>query len=73
MKEGKGCKVLDIQEPPAEESVPPVLRGRLSTAFSNATEVSIKEIPSCSRPQPATYNDVRDGRSNLLVITSNNF
>ena len=31
------------------------------------TEVAQCGTPSCSRPQPATENGVRDGRSNLLV------
>ena len=43
--------------------------GQLSTSCSNATEVAQWGIPSCSRPQPATGNDVWDGRSNWLAVT----
>ena len=38
--------------------------GKLSTTCSNAIEVTQWATPSCSRPQPATDNGVRDGRSN---------
>ena len=36
---------------------------------SNATEVTQWGAPSCSGPQPATDNGVRDGRSNWLAVT----
>ena len=35
------------------------------TTCSNATEVGKLGAPSCSRPQPATDNGIRDGRSNF--------
>ena len=35
--------------------------------LQQSTEVAQWGTPSCSRPQPATDNGVRDGRSNLLV------
>ena len=34
-----------------------------------ATEVAQWDAPSCIRPQPATYNGVRDAGSNWLIIT----
>ena len=37
---------------------------QLSTTCSNFTEVAQWAAPSCSQPQPATNNGVRDGRSN---------
>ena len=47
------------------------LRGESTTTVcvvkyhcSNATEVAQYATPSCSRPQPATHNGVRDGTSN---------
>ena len=43
--------------------------GQLSATCSNVTEVAQLGSPSCSRPQPATDNGVRDGRSNWLVVT----
>ena len=36
---------------------------------SNATEVAQWGAPSCSRPQSATDNGVRDGSSNWLAVT----
>ena len=39
-----------------------------STTCSNFTEVAQWGAPSCSQPQPATDNGVRDGRSNWLVV-----
>ena len=41
--------------------------GQLSTTCNNATEVAQWGTPSCSKPRPATDNDVRDDRSNWLV------
>ena len=41
--------------------------GQLSTTCSNFTEVAQWGAPSCSQPQPATDNGVRDGRSNWLL------
>ena len=43
--------------------------GQLSTTCSNATDAPKWEIPSCSRPQPATDNVVKDIRSNCLAVT----
>ena len=43
--------------------------GQLSTNCSNATEVAQWGASSCIPPQPATYNGVRDGRSNSLSVT----
>ena len=40
------------------------LWGQLSTTCSNVTEVAQWATHSCSRPQPATDNGVRDGRFN---------
>ena len=40
---------------------------QLSTTCSNFTEGAQWGAPSCSQPQPATDNGVRDGRSNWLV------
>ena len=37
------------------------LHSQLSTTCSNETEVVQLAAPSCSRPQPATDNGVRDG------------
>ena len=42
---------------------------QLSTTCSNFTEVAQRVAPSCSQPQPATDNGVRDGRSNWLVAS----
>ena len=44
------------------------LWGPMSTTCSNATEVAQWATPSCSRPQPATDNGVRDGRSNRVAV-----
>ena len=44
--------------------------GQLSTTCINPAEVAIWATPSCSRPQPAKDNGVRDGRSNWLVLTT---
>ena len=43
--------------------------GQLSTTCCNATEVPQWGASSCSRPQPAMENGVRDCRSNWLAIT----
>ena len=45
------------------------LWGKLSTTFSNVTDVAQWATPSYSQPQPATDNGVRDGRSNWLTVT----
>ena len=57
-------KVFFGQEPPNGKSTTTILWGQLSTTCSNVTEVAQWAAPSCSRPQPATDNGVRDGRSN---------
>ena len=44
--------------------------GKLLTTCSKSTEVAQWGIPSCSRPQPATDNGVRDDRFNWLVAPS---
>ena len=44
--------------------------GQLSTTCCNATEIAQWEALSCSRPQPATDNGIRDGRSNWQAVTS---
>ena len=40
---------------------------QLSTTCSNFTKVAQYGAPSCSQPQPAMDNGVKDGRSNWLV------
>ena len=40
------------------------LWSKLSTTCSNATDVAQRAAPSCSQPQSATNNGVRDGRFN---------
>ena len=42
--------------------------GSIINSFQQSTEVAQWGTPSCSRPQPATDNGARDGRSNLLVV-----
>ena len=41
----------------------------LSTTSSNATEIAQWADPSCSLPQPAANNGVRDSKSNWLAVT----
>ena len=60
-KEGK---VFFGREPPNGESTTTILCGQLSTTCSNVTQVAQWAASSCSRPQPAMDNDVRDCRSN---------
>ena len=57
-------KVFFGREPLNGESITTILWGQLSTTYSNVTEVAQWAAPSCSRPQAATDNGVRDGRSN---------
>ena len=38
--------------------------GSIINYLQESTEVTKWGIPSCSRPQPATNNGARDGRSN---------
>ena len=62
-KEGK---VFYGQEPPSGES--PTTECEVNyQLLAVITEVAQWRIPTCSRPQPATYNGVSDGRSNCLV------
>ena len=42
---------------------------QLSTTCSNDTEGAQWGASSCSRPQPAQDNGVRDGRSNWPAVT----
>ena len=59
---GKG-KVFYGQEPPSGESTTTEY-GVNYQPLAVITEVAQWGTPSCSRPQPATDNGVRDGRSN---------
>ena len=59
---GKG-KVFYGQEPPSGESTT-IECGVNYQLIAVITEVAQWGTPSCSRPQPATDNGVRDGRSN---------
>ena len=59
---GKG-KVFCGQEPPSVESTTTEC-GVNYQLLAVITEVAQWDTPSCSRPQPATNNGVRDGRSN---------
>ena len=56
-------KVIYGQEPPSGESTTTecVVNYQLLAVI---TEVAQWGTASCSRPQPATHNGVRDGRSN---------
>ena len=51
------------QEPPSGESTTTAC-GVNYQPLAVITEVAPWGTPSCSRPQPATHNWVRDGRSN---------
>ena len=62
---GKG-KVFYGQEPPSGESTTTEC-GVNYQLLAVITEVAQWGTPSYSRPQPATDNGVRDGRSNWLV------
>ena len=59
-------KVFYGHEPPSEESTTTEC-GVNYQLLAVITEVAQWGTPSCSRPQPATDNGVRDGRSNWLV------
>ena len=59
--ESKG-KVFYGQEPPSRESTTTEC-GVNYHLLAAITEVAQRGTPICSRPQPATDNDVRDGRS----------
>ena len=59
---GKG-KVVYGQEPPSGESTTTEC-GFNYQLLAVITEVAHWGTPSCSQPQPATDNGVRDGRSN---------
>ena len=45
------------------------LLGQLLTTWSDDTEVAQWAARSCSRRQPYTDNDARDGRSNRLAVS----
>ena len=64
-KKVKG-KVVYGQEPPSGESTPKEC-GFNYQQLAVITEVAQWGAPSCSQPQPATDNGVRDGRSNWLI------
>ena len=51
------------QEPPSGESTTTEC-GFNYQLLAVITEVAQRGAPSCSQPQPATDNGVRDGRSN---------
>ena len=61
--EGKKGKVVYGQEPPSGESTTTEC-GFNCQLLAVITEVAQWGAPSCSQPQPATDNGVRDGRSN---------
>ena len=49
------------------ENLLPQNVGSIINYLQWCTEATQWEAPSCSQPQPATDNGVRDGRSNWLV------
>ena len=49
---------------PVENLLPQNVVGSIINYLQESTEAAHKGTPSCSRPQPATDNGVRDGRSN---------
>ena len=57
------AKVFYGQEPPSGESTTTEC-GVNYQLLAVIAEVAQWETPSCNRPQPATDNGVRDGRSN---------
>ena len=57
------AKVVYGQEPPSGESTTTEC-GFNYQLLAVITEVAQWGATSCSQPQPATYNGVRDGRSN---------
>ena len=59
-------KVFDGQELPSGESTTTEC-GVNCQLLAVITKVTQWGTPSCSRPQPATDNGIRDGRSNWLV------
>ena len=59
-------KVVYGQEPPSGESTT-TESGFNYQLLAVITEVAQWGAPSCSQPQPATDNGIRDGRSNWLV------
>ena len=60
------AKVFYSQEPPSGESTTTEC-GVNCQLLAVITEVAQWGTPSCSQPQPATDNGIRDGRSNCLV------
>ena len=59
-------KVFYGQEPPSGEYTTTECEVN-SQLLAVVNEVAQWRTPSCSQPQPATDNGVRDGRSNRLV------
>ena len=62
----KKSKVFNGYEPPGGESTTTKC-GVNYRLLAVITEIAQWATPSCSRPQPATDNGVRDSRSNRLV------
>ena len=63
VKKGKSSMARSL---PVENLLPHNARSIINY-LQKSTEVAQWGTPSCSRPQPATDNGVRDGRSNWLV------
>ena len=61
-----GCSMA---RSPPKWNLLPLFVGSIINNFSNITEEAQWATPSCSRPQPATNNGVRDGRFNCLSVT----
>ena len=59
----KNVKSSMARSPPVEYLLPQNV-GSIINYLQISTEVAQWGTPSCSRPQPATVNGVRDGRSN---------
>ena len=53
---------------PQENLQTKIFWGQLSITCSNVTHVAQSASSSCSRPLPATENEVRDVRSNWLEV-----
>ena len=66
LKFSKKGKVFYGQEPPSGESTTPEC-GANNQLLPVIIKVAQWGTPSCNRPQSATGNGVRDGRSNRLV------
>ena len=55
---------IKVKSSPSGVSILPQNVGSVINDFQLCTEAYQWETPSCSQPQPATDNGVRDGRSN---------